>query len=237
MDSMSEPPGRNTSLAVPKTRENKALEHASTSMVNLLEGYEQCQPVNPVNPFQSNQHNRVTDLAFEFYRTDSCTSLRNQRPRMSPSPCKTTRSPNFLLQRARQLITDHKDLKSERERGGNRKDIILAACANTSRPQTPTPLSRMAYIMGREESQSSPRLQSSQSVFNLNAQSLGNSIASCREESSHSVLETGEKSQRGHSSASHSGSPGQSAEKPFMLVPKVIVTPEIKALENGVTSL
>lgn len=156
---------------------------------------------------------------------------------MSPSPCKTTRSPNVLLQRARQLITDHKDLKSERERGGNRKDVILAACANTSRPQTPTPLSRMAYNLGREEIQSSPRLQSSQSVFNLDVQSLGNAIASYGEESSHSILETGEKSQRGHSSASHSGSPGQSAEKPFMLVPKVIVTPEVKALDNGVTSL
>ncbi|EGO59088.1 hypothetical protein NEUTE1DRAFT_38203 [Neurospora tetrasperma FGSC 2508] len=52
---MSEPPGRNTSLAVPKTRENKAIEHASSSTANLLEGYEHCQPVITVNTFQSNQ--------------------------------------------------------------------------------------------------------------------------------------------------------------------------------------
>lgn len=55
MDSMPEPPGRNTSLAVPKTRENKALEHASTSTASLLEGYEHCQPVITVNTFQSNR--------------------------------------------------------------------------------------------------------------------------------------------------------------------------------------
>ncbi|KAK3339298.1 hypothetical protein B0H65DRAFT_552032 [Neurospora tetraspora] len=55
MDSIPESPRGNTPLAVPKIRENKALEYTSASMVNLLEGYEQYEPVNTVNAFRPNR--------------------------------------------------------------------------------------------------------------------------------------------------------------------------------------
>lgn len=182
-------------------------------------------------------HSRIFDTEYGPPRTNSCTSLRNQRSRMSPSPFKMTRSPDFLLRRARQLIPDHKDLNNERERGNSRKDMILAACANTSRPHTPTPLSRKVQNLGQEEDRSSPHLRSSRSMFHPHDHNPDNTIASYDGEGHHSMFEAGEISQQGHSSALHSGPSGQVAEEPFMLVPKVIVTPEIKALDNGVTTL
>ena len=55
MESIPESPRGNTSLAIPKIRENKALGYASASMVNLLEGHEQHEPVNTVNLFRPNR--------------------------------------------------------------------------------------------------------------------------------------------------------------------------------------
>ncbi|KAK1782520.1 hypothetical protein QBC45DRAFT_318588 [Copromyces sp. CBS 386.78] len=237
MDNIPESPRGNTPLAVPKLRENKTLEYASASMVKLLEGHEQYEPVNTVNAFRPSHHSRIFDTKFGSPRTNSCTSLQNHRSRMSPSPFKMTRSPNFLLRRARQLIPDHKDLINERERAGNRKDLVLAAHANASRPHTPTPLSRQVHNLRQEEDQPTPRLRSSKSMFHLNNHNPDDIITSYDEEGSHSMLEAGEISHRGPSSALHSGSSSQCAEEPFTLVPRVIVTPEIKALDNEATSL
>lgn len=91
--------------------------------------------------------------------------------------------------------------------------------------------------MRQEEVQPSPRLRSSKSMFHLNDDDPDDAIDSYDGEGHHSMFEIGEVSQRDRSSALLSGSSGQSVEEPFMLVPKLIVTPETKVLDNGATTL
>lgn len=74
-------------------------------------------------------------------------------------------------------------------------------------------------------------------MYHLNIHDDDESVAIYDGEGHHSMLEARELSQRGSSSAWHPGPSDQPAEEPSMLVPRVIVTPEIKALDNGVTTL
>ena len=170
-------------------------------------------------------------------RTNSCTSLRNHPPRMSPSPFRMLRSPNSRLNRARELITDQQDLNNERQRGGNMEDIMLAACFNISRPNTPIPLSRKIQNLRQDEERSSPHLRSSRSMFHLNDHNPDDTISSYDGEGSRSTLEARDISYRDRPRVLRPGPSARSAEEPYMLVPKVIVTPEIKVLDSGVTTL
>ncbi|KAK3400155.1 hypothetical protein B0T20DRAFT_178559 [Sordaria brevicollis] len=238
MGSIPESPRANMPLSVPKMRENKALEYTSASMVNLLAGQRQYERVNDASAFRPNYHSRISDITSDSLRTNSSASLQIQRSRLSPSPFNITRSPNFLIRRARQLVSDHKDYPNERERCGNKRDAILNAYGEASMPHTPTPTPRKVHNLWREGGQSSSRLRTSKSMYHLyNHDGDDESIASYDGEGHHSMLEARELSQRGSSTAWHPVPFDQVAEEPSMLVPRVIVTPEIKALDNGATTL